>query len=116
MIAELGLSQLWVDLLLVEMSSSCDVGARAGGGGEAGRVVHHGVRHVVVPGRVPALLLLLPGHRGDLGPPREARAAAGQVGHTVATTSAKLGLPANYKFCLVSDPTTQINGTGGAES
>ena len=51
-----------VDLLLVEMSSSRDVGAGAGGGGEAGRVVHDGVRHVVVPSRVPALLLLLPGH------------------------------------------------------
>ena len=99
------------------MSSRSNVCAGTGGGGQAGGVVHDGVRAQVVVGcRVPALLLLLPGHRGDLGPPREARAAAGQVGHTVATTSAKLGLPANYKFCLVSDPTTQINGTGGAES
>ena len=72
-----------VDLLLVEMSSSRDVGAGAGGGGEAGRVVHDGVRHVVVPSRVPALLLLLPGHGGDLGPPGKAGAAPGQVGDTV---------------------------------
>ena len=72
-----------VDLLLVEMSSSRDVGAGAGGGGEAGRVVHDGVRHVVVPRRVPALLLLLPGHGGDLGPPGKAWAAPGQVGDTV---------------------------------
>ena len=71
-----------VDLLLVEMSSSRDVGAGAGGGGEAGRVVHDGVRHVVVPSRVPALLLLLPGHWGHLGT-REPGAAPGQVGHTV---------------------------------
>ena len=71
-------------LLLVEMSCSSDVGAGTGGGGEAGRVVHDGVGHVVVASRVPALLVLLPRHRGHLGT-REAWAAAGQVGHTVTT-------------------------------
>ena len=70
-------------LLLVEVRGGGDVGAGAGGGGEAGGVVHDGVRHVVVPSRVPALLLLLPGHGGDLGAPREAGAAPGQVGDTV---------------------------------
>ena len=71
-------------LLLVEVSRSSDVGAWAGGGGQAGRVVHDGVGHVVVPSRVPALLVLLARHRGDLGP-REAWTAPGQVGDTVTT-------------------------------
>ena len=71
-------------LLLVEMSRSCDVGAWTGGGGEAGGVVHDGVGHVVVASRVPALLVLLAGHRGHLGP-GEPWAAPGQVGHTVTT-------------------------------
>ena len=71
-------------LLLVEVSCSSDVGAGTGGGGQAGRVVHDGVGHVVVPSRVPALLVLLPRHRGHLGP-REAWAAAGEVRDTVTT-------------------------------
>ena len=45
------------------MGSSSDVGAGAGGGGETGGVVDDGVRHVVVPSRVPALLVLLAGYR-----------------------------------------------------
>ena len=69
-------------LLLIEVSSSSDVGARAGRVGEAGGVVHDGVRAEVVVGcRVPALLLLLPRHGGQGA--REARAAAGEVGDTV---------------------------------
>ena len=68
-------------LLLVEVSSSSNVGAGGGGGGQAGGVVHDGVgAEVVVGGRVPALLLLLPGHRGHR--PREPGAAPGEVGHT----------------------------------
>ena len=61
---------LMSDLLLVEVGGRGDVSAGAGGGGEAGGVVHHGGpghaprprhvgRHVVVGGRVPALLVLV---------------------------------------------------------
>ena len=61
---------LMSDLLLVEVGGRGDVSAGAGGGGEAGGVVHHGGpghaprprhvgRHVVVGGRVPALLILV---------------------------------------------------------
>ena len=75
-------SSSWLtDLLLVEVSSSSNVGAGGGGGGQTGGVVHDGVgAEVVVGGRVPALLLLLPGHRGH--GPREPGAAPGEVGHT----------------------------------
>ena len=63
-------------LLLVEVRGGGDVGAGAGGGGEAGGVVHDGVRAQVVVGcRVPALLLLLARHGGH--GPREPRAAPG---------------------------------------
>ena len=71
-------------LLLVEVGGRGNVCAGAGGGGEAGGVVHDGVGHVVVASRVPALLVLLAGHRGHLGP-GEPWAAPGQVGHTVTT-------------------------------
>lgn len=58
------------DLLLVEVGGRGDVSAGAGGGGQAGGVVHDGVpghaprprhvgRHVVIRGRVPALLVLV---------------------------------------------------------
>ena len=59
------------DLLLVEVCGRGDVCPGAGGGGEAGRVVHDGVApgphprprhlatHVVISARVPALLVLV---------------------------------------------------------
>ena len=83
-------------LLLVEVRGGGDVGAGAGGGGEAGGVVHDGVHglglaaapaHVVVgdgPG-VAALLVLgpaQPGHRAGGHRAREPGARHGQVGHT----------------------------------
>ena len=61
-------SPWFTDLLLVEVGRRGDVSAGAGGGGQAGRVVHHGVPrgsrhlargHVVIGGRVPALLVLM---------------------------------------------------------
>ena len=66
----MGVAIIMSDLLLVEVGGRGDVSAGAGGGGEAGGVVHHGVpghaprprhvgRHVVVRGRVPALLVLV---------------------------------------------------------
>ena len=66
----MGVAIIMSDLLLVEVGGRGDVSAGAGGGGEAGGVVHHGVpghaprprhvgRHVVVGGRVPALLVLV---------------------------------------------------------
>ena len=49
------------NLLLVEVGSSSYVGARtrASSCGETGSIVHHWVRHVVVGGRISALLVIL---------------------------------------------------------
>ena len=66
----MGVAITMSDLLLVEVGGCGDVCAGAGGGGQAGGVVHHGVpghpprprhvgRHVVIRGRVPALLVLV---------------------------------------------------------